>query len=280
MEINSQLDYRLSVLETDELRDLTIKLLKILNYSDKIKPYQLITLTPKIFYNSSIHSLYLKSNQENKLIYNADLIRLPIKEIFRGLAGFYHYLQEVNAIVRKIMSNSEIISVEVIPKITNYIPKLIYSNATENEKSIIEAITQKLTLDPKIFAAATVQEDHIENLISESKEFTPQKTLQLIPEPPRSSDIKEYAIHRANGKCEYCSCLLKPDDHEGLLCEIHHIDGVQNSDEIYSVTCLCPLCHARVTRGINKKRINIQIRTLIWQLEFENLPEEIQKMLK
>ena len=65
----------------------------------------------------------------------------------------------------------------------------------------------------------------------------------------RDEHVKEYALHRANGRCELCekSAPFKRKDGTPFL-EVHHIQWISRGgpDTIENTVSLCPNCHKKM----------------------------------
>lgn len=79
----------------------------------------------------------------------------------------------------------------------------------------------------------------------------------------RSSKIKEYAMARAQGNCEFCgdpAPFVKPNDDPYL--EEHHVDelGDGGADDPSLVAALCPECHREIHHGRHGPELNQKLR--------------------
>lgn len=89
---------------------------------------------------------------------------------------------------------------------------------------------------------------------------SPVKTETLTASYQRSLHVKEYALRRANGKCQlclneapFCSAEGKP------YLEVHHVIWLSNegSDTPENVVALCPNCHRKMHIVNGKSDIDI-----------------------
>ena len=86
----------------------------------------------------------------------------------------------------------------------------------------------------------------------------------------RSEAIKEYALRRAEGKCEGCgksAPFLKSDGSPYL--EVHHIRRLSDGgpDDPEFVVALCPNCHRRAHYGEDAEDFNCYLEGVVHEIE-------------
>lgn len=104
-----------------------------------------------------------------------------------------------------------------------------------------------------------------------SQDTTPttnRSSLTLYRE--RSSDVKQYALLRANGVCE---CCLSPAPFLNIrntpFLEVHHIHSLSDDgpDQPENVAAVCPNCHREAHFGIKKESIREKLLLAIRKKE-------------
>lgn len=92
----------------------------------------------------------------------------------------------------------------------------------------------------------------------------------------RSQKIKEYALKRADGKCEFCEENAPFFNSKGEpYLEVHHLEKLSDSgpDHPEWVAALCPNCHRESHYGRNKENINDILKEKVQDKE-NNMEEE------
>lgn len=88
----------------------------------------------------------------------------------------------------------------------------------------------------------------------------------------RSKAIRQYAIVRANGRCENCdkeAPFISIDG--GPFLEVHHIFRLSDGgpDRVECVAAICPNCHREAHYGLNKTKLNSELGKRIHAKEAE-----------
>lgn len=81
----------------------------------------------------------------------------------------------------------------------------------------------------------------------------------------RQKSVRQHAIQRANGKCEYCGEETFKTVAGFYYLESHHIHPLSEggTDTIDNVIALCPLHHREAHYGQNKDELSIAMRNII-----------------
>jgi hypothetical protein len=151
--------------------------------------------------------------------------------------------------------------------IRNLFPKKLNTSSDRSYKYIEKEFKLKLNLIPFQEFRKKAYDNSIE--LPAKSEFNNQIKTN------RSDIIKTYALTRAKGKCECCqndAPFLKRNGFPYL--EVHHLIELSNNgyDSPLNVAAVCPNCHARITHGIDGKKINIQLVK-----DIENLEKQFDK---
>lgn len=136
----------------------------------------------------------------------------------------------------------------------------------EYEKSCIEE--NSIPETPKELKEMSFLE--IRDLAYERSEKNPKKELIKTSRISRDKIIREYALQRANGYCEYCGSKapfvtkkLRP------YLEVHHIYRLSDGgpDDPKWVIALCPNCHRRAHYGKDADKIKEEMAKIILEKE-------------
>ncbi len=88
----------------------------------------------------------------------------------------------------------------------------------------------------------------------------------------RSNAVKEYALQRASGKCEFCNeqAPFSKDDGTPYL-EVHHIKRLSDGgpDKPEWVAGVCPNCHREAHYGVHRDQLNSKLLQVISKKEKE-----------
>lgn len=96
------------------------------------------------------------------------------------------------------------------------------------------------------------------------------KSTNVIEYQLRSKQVKEYALIRANGDCEFCLSSAPFEDLYGIpFLEVHHIHRLADDgpDIPENVAAICPNCHREAHYGFNKKELKRRLTKIIKEKE-------------
>jgi len=81
----------------------------------------------------------------------------------------------------------------------------------------------------------------------------------------RSRMVRDYVVHRANGRCEYCGEQGFPMANGSRYIEAHHILGLGTNgpDTVANVIGLCPGHHREAHFGVNALSLNESFQTIV-----------------
>lgn len=85
----------------------------------------------------------------------------------------------------------------------------------------------------------------------------------------RSSAIKDYALTRANGRCEGCQNFAPFETKRGPFLEVHHVDRLADDgpDHPNRVIALCPNCHRAAHYAKNAQSFNQALKVRLTEIE-------------
>lgn len=128
--------------------------------------------------------------------------------------------------------------------------------------------------EDNIISEITQQNDisSLRNTALKNEEIVPKKSVanSLIAYIQRSAAVKNYALARANGRCENCFSPAPFKTKTGMpYLEVHHITSLSDGgpDKIDHVAAICPNCHRNAHFGISKDEINKSLLIKIQQIE-------------
>lgn len=82
----------------------------------------------------------------------------------------------------------------------------------------------------------------------------------------RDAKVRDYALARADGKCELCRAPAPFNLPNGTpFLEVHHVKQLANGgrDTISNAAALCPNCHRNAHFGVQKESISKKLRNLL-----------------
>lgn len=97
--------------------------------------------------------------------------------------------------------------------------------------------------------ARSLSDDELEKRVNSKKSMLAKEKLIISKDYGRDQEIAEYAIRRANGKCDLCGCqapFVKKDGSPYL--EAHHVTWLSRGgeDSAYNIVAICPNCHRKI----------------------------------
>jgi 5-methylcytosine-specific restriction protein A len=88
----------------------------------------------------------------------------------------------------------------------------------------------------------------------------------------RDPAVKAWVLHAADGRCEGCFAAAPFSGVDGLpYLEVHHVMPLSDygSDRITNAAALCPNCHSRCHRSLDRDEFRLQLYEQITRLEME-----------
>jgi 5-methylcytosine-specific restriction enzyme A len=97
---------------------------------------------------------------------------------------------------------------------------------------------------------------------------TPQRVPVTGEVFQRDRRVRDAALERASGFCEYCGCRGFPTSNNGIYLETHHIIPLSEggADNLTNVAALCADHHRQAHVGINANEIRIALQTKLSKL--------------
>jgi 5-methylcytosine-specific restriction endonuclease McrA len=95
-------------------------------------------------------------------------------------------------------------------------------------------------------------------------------TPRLVMQRRRERAVKNYALKRAEGACEFCKAQAPFQNEEGSpYLECHHITSLANegADHPSQVIAVCPNCHRRAHHGSDRDLVRVRMKRCVAILE-------------
>jgi 5-methylcytosine-specific restriction endonuclease McrA len=91
----------------------------------------------------------------------------------------------------------------------------------------------------------------------------PSSTSRQVVQHTRQNAVKQYALKRADGTCEFCEAKAPFLNEKGNpYLECHHITELANegADHPYHVIAICPNCHRRAHHAGDRAKVRSQMK--------------------
>lgn len=117
--------------------------------------------------------------------------------------------------------------------------------------------------------ARSLSDDELEKRVNSKKSILAKEKLIISKDYGRDQEIAEYAIRRANGKCDLCGCeapFVKKDGSPYL--EAHHVTWLSRGgeDSANNIVAICPNCHRKI-HILDEKQDNEGLRRRLQSYE-------------
>lgn len=197
-------------------------------------------------------SLSFNQNQTlNNSINNGVIVHLF--EVFKEKEYFYQGIVKLHA---EPYQDSQIDEKENLRLVWMFPLKIIDSNPAELNIETLVSIKEI-----KLKKARKLSSESLKKIVENRPNKKPGKRKAESETFERDQNIVEYAIRRANGRCELCENVAPFNKLDGTaFLEVHHIHYLRSggNDTIDNVTALCPNCH----RKMHALNINADVEKL------------------
>jgi hypothetical protein len=98
----------------------------------------------------------------------------------------------------------------------------------------------------------------------------PSSTSRLVVQRTRQNAVKQFALKRADGTCEFCRADAPfRNDKGNPYLECHHITELANegADHPYEVIAICPNCHRRAHHAVDRAKVRSQMKRRVAMIE-------------
>jgi hypothetical protein len=123
-------------------------------------------------------------------------------------------------------------------------------------------------LDARTLKEASLEELRRWALLKASS--NPSSRSRLVVQRTRQYAVKQFALKRADGTCEFCRADAPfLNDKGNPYLECHHITELANegADHPYEVIAICPNCHRRAHHAVDRAKVRSQMKRRVAMIE-------------
>lgn len=200
-------------------------------------------------------------------------------EIVRGLQQGGLHRRSISSISRRMSNISSVLYERKMPLVRGYAP---LPNVGSTVKVRIAELLIRGGLDRIAPFAATDDQSQLAERVSSLRKTglqfvppgvdVPRQVLTTTTTFVRDPAVKAWILLAANGECEGCKQPAPFLGVDGLpYLEVHHVMPLANhgSDRISNAAALCPNCHSRCHRSLDRDEFRMRLYEQIARLEIE-----------
>lgn len=124
---------------------------------------------------------------------------------------------------------------------------IMYLDAMNNKAISEEELEQEESISKE--KARKLSDTELKKRITQKKNKLSKGKKVISINYSRDQEIAEYAVRRANGKCDLCGMVAPFVRNDGMpYLEAHHVDWLSRGGEdvIENVSAVCPNCHRKI----------------------------------